>query len=201
MTRVLLVPGRGVAKADHWAQQWARDRGYRWAPEPPGPPYRPAERVADLERVLGESDEPAILVAHSAGCLTVAYWAERQPYGPPTLGEVPLVSMAGFDKITSGACGQPAGVDNGGPVVGALLVTPPYVEEVPRRRLPFRAIVVASRDDPHAVFGEQERFAREWGAELVDAGNVGHLDSATGFGPWPQGEELLDRLRRAAAAG
>ncbi|GID70400.1 alpha/beta hydrolase [Actinoplanes cyaneus] len=166
MTRVLLVPGRGVAKPDHWSRRWAREHGYRWAPEPPGPPYVPDARVADLRRVLGESDEPAVLVAHSAGCVTVALWADRER----------------------------TGVDNVSPVVGALLVTPPYVEEVPRRRLPFRSVLVASRNDPHAVFGEQERFAREWGAGLVDAGSVGHLDSATGFGPWPQGEELLDRL-------
>ncbi len=98
-----------------------------------------------------------------------------------------------------GACGRTAGVDNSARVVGALLVTPPYVEEVPRRALPFPSILVASRNDPHAVFGEQERFAREWGAELVDAGAVGHLDSATGFGPWPQGEELVERLLRSVA--
>jgi predicted alpha/beta hydrolase family esterase/catechol 2,3-dioxygenase-like lactoylglutathione lyase family enzyme len=146
-----------VALPGHWSRRWAREHGYRWAPEPPGPPYLPQQRVADLQAVLAESDEPAVLVAHSAGCLTVAFWARRHT----------------------------------GPVRAALLVTPPYVEQVPRQRLPFPAIVVASRDDPHAAFAEQQRLAEQWGAELFDAGHVGHLDSATGFGPWPQGEELL----------
>ncbi|MFI1991958.1 alpha/beta hydrolase [Actinoplanes sp. NPDC020271] len=72
------------------------------------------------------------------------------------------------------------------PVVGALLVTPPYIEEVPRRPLPIRPVLVASRDDPRAVFAEQERFGWVWGVELVDAGRGGHLDSAAGFGPWPR---------------
>ena len=31
-------------------------------------------------------------------------------------------------------------------------------------------------------------------SELVDAGAVGHLNPASGFGPWPQAEALLGRL-------
>ena len=54
-----------------------RRSGYEWAPEPPGPPYEPDERVAALHAVVAASPEPAVLIAHSAGCLTVAYWAEQ----------------------------------------------------------------------------------------------------------------------------
>lgn len=160
--RRLLVPGRGVPAAGHWSWQWARERsGYRWAPEPPGPPYEPGERVAALHRVVAAADEPAILIAHSAGCLTVAFWA----------------------------------AEHTGPVVAALLVTPPHVEfDVPRQPLPFRSVVVASRNDPHATFEQASRWAGDWGARVHDAGPVGHLDSRTGFGPWPEGERLVQSL-------
>ncbi|MEU4689342.1 alpha/beta hydrolase [Actinoplanes sp. NPDC023714] len=161
--RRLLVPGRGVAHPEHWSWEWVRRRsGYAWAPEPPGPPYEPEPRVAALQAVLAASPDPAVLIAHSAGCLTVAYWAERHT----------------------------------GPVQAALLVTPPFVGDmaVPRRPLPFRTVVVASRTDPHATFEQAEEWARAWGAEVVDAGPVGHLDSKTGFGPWPRGERLVEAL-------
>ncbi|WP_433532761.1 RBBP9/YdeN family alpha/beta hydrolase [Micromonospora sp. CA-263727] len=180
MTRYLMVPGRGVPKPDHWSHDWVREhRGYRWAPEPPGPPYLGAERVAALNAAISASDEPVILVAHSAGCLTVAVWASQHV----------------------------------GPVRAALLVTPPHLDpdwrpapeeevdffigDVPREPLPFRSILVASRTDPFATFAQFEGYARDWRSELHDAGAVGHLDSGTGYGPWPEGQRLVRSLARS----
>ncbi|WP_229074848.1 alpha/beta hydrolase [Actinoplanes sp. DH11] len=165
--RFLLVPGRGVPYPEHWSWQWARTLpGCAWAPEPPGPPYLAGERVAALHAALTADDEPAVLIAHSAGCLTVAHWAARHT----------------------------------GPVRAALLVTPPFVgDEAPHDPLPMRSVVVASRTDPHATFAQATRMAADWGAQLYDAGPVGHLDSKTGFGPWPDGERLLRELAHRGA--
>lgn len=170
MTRVLLVPGRGKALDGHWSWQWVRERPgqFRWAPEPPGPPYVPAERVAALDTAIRGIDEPVVLVAHSAGCLTVAFWVAEHGHEP-----------------------------HAGLVTAALQVTPPDVSgrvETPRGPLPFRTVVVASRDDPHSSFEAARENARVWGSQVVDAGAVGHLDSRTGFGPWPQGERLVAAL-------
>ncbi|MBG0565922.1 RBBP9/YdeN family alpha/beta hydrolase [Actinoplanes aureus] len=161
--RVLLVPGRGKPFPEHWSVRWeAENPEFHWAPEPPGPPYLPDERVADLDAALRASDEPAVLVAHSAGCLTVAFWAQ----------------------------------EHSGPVRAALMVTPPFLErpDVTWTPLPFRTVVAASRDDPHSTFEQAADTARQWGAEVFDAGAVGHLDSKTGFGPWPAGERLVKAL-------
>lgn len=145
---------------------------YRWAPEPPPPPLILRERVSALQQTIGESDEPAVLIAHSAGCIVTAVWAAA----------------------------------HSGPVRAALLVTPPHVDTmepadpadppwvIPRDRLPFHAVIVASRTDPYTSFGQFEGFAADWGAVLVDAGDVGHLDSASGFGPWPEGDRLVAEL-------
>jgi predicted alpha/beta hydrolase family esterase len=164
MTRCLLVPGRGIPLPQHWMSRWAdADPDFRWAPEPPGPPYVAHERVAALHAAVTAGDEPAVLVAHSAGRLTAVFWAARHT----------------------------------GPVRAALLVTPPLVEvfgPIPRTPLPFRTIVVASRNDPYTTFEQFEDLARDWGADLHDAGAVGHLNSAAGFGPWPDGERLVRTL-------
>ncbi|MBO4210108.1 RBBP9/YdeN family alpha/beta hydrolase [Micromonospora echinofusca] len=177
MTRYLLVPGRGAPRPEHWQQRWADAHpDWRWAPPPPGPPLVLDERVAALHAAVGADDEPAVLIAHSGGCLVVATWADRHT----------------------------------GPVRAALLVAPPHLDPrwrpgpddppdepawvMPRRRLPFRAVVVASRTDPWATFDQARGYAGDWGADLVDAGDAGHLDTASGYGPWPEGERLLASL-------
>jgi predicted alpha/beta hydrolase family esterase len=172
VTRYLLVPGRGKPMPEHWLQRWVdADPRFRWAPAPTGPPYILDERVAALHEAVVAEDGPAILVAHSAGCLTVAWWARRHTAA----------------------------------VRAALLVAPPYIDPawepdpdepvdvvlpgaVPRGRLPFPAILVASRTDPHSTYAQSAALAGDWGAELVDAGDAGHIDTRSGYGPWPAGE-------------
>ncbi|WP_422769750.1 RBBP9/YdeN family alpha/beta hydrolase [Plantactinospora sp. WMMC1484] len=188
MSRILLVPGRGRPKPEHWLRRWAdANPHYRWAPYPPAPPFTLAERIAALhDAVTGGREvamtEPAVLVAHSAGCLSVAAWAADQT------GATALVRAA-------------------------LLVTPPYIDPrlpsepdghpddgvygpVPRARLPFRSILVASRTDPYTTFAQFEEYAADWGAELFDAGDAGHIETASGYGPWPAGERLLAILHK-----
>ena len=67
---------------------------------------------------------------------------------------------------------------------------------IPRKLLPFRAIVAASSNDPLAQFEKIAGLAR-WGAELHDAGDVGHLNPAAGFGRWEGALPLLERLAGA----
>jgi uncharacterized protein len=180
--RTLLVPGHGRPRPEHWQQRWAdANPEYQWAPRPPGPPFVLSERVTALHAAVESDPAPALLVAHSAGCLTVAAWA----------------------------------AEHAGPVRAALLVTPPYIdpawkpdpgdppvdgvrEPVSRARLPFRAILVASRTDPYTTFAQFEEYAEDWGAELFDAGDAGHVETASGYGPWSDGERLVAELLRTS---
>jgi predicted alpha/beta hydrolase family esterase len=157
------VPGRGAPRPEHWLQRWADAHPeYRWAPFPPGPPFILEDRVAALDETVRSDGMPAVLIAHSAGCLAVATWATR----------------------------------HAGPVHAALLVTPAYPDpDIATGPLPFRTIVVASRTDPYTSYEQFERYAGTWGAELFDAGDAGHLDTSSGYGPWPDGERLLASLR------
>ncbi len=65
---------------------------------------------------------------------------------------------------------------------------------VPRARLPFRSIVGASRNDPLASYERVVDLAKAWGSELVDLGEVGHLNPASGYGEWPRADEFIARL-------
>jgi len=65
---------------------------------------------------------------------------------------------------------------------------------VPRQPLPFPSIVAASRNDPLAGFERAAGLAADWGSRLVDLGEVGHLNPASGYGAWPRAEELIAEL-------
>jgi predicted alpha/beta hydrolase family esterase len=60
--------------------------------------------------------------------------------------------------------------------------------------LPFPAVLAASSTDRWAAIDWSRLLAKQWGARFVDLGDVGHVNPDAGFGPWPQGEELLRDL-------
>jgi predicted alpha/beta hydrolase family esterase len=70
---------------------------------------------------------------------------------------------------------------------------------IARERLPFPTKVVASRNDPLAGFDKVVQLAECWGAELIDAGEVGHLNPAAGYGPWADALPLIGGLVRERA--
>lgn len=81
-------------------------------------------------------------------------------------------------------------------VVGAMLVAPRDPAEfglVPEP-LGVPGMLVASRNDPALAYADAARLARRLGSRLIDAGEAGHLDAASGYGAWPAGERLLAAL-------
>ncbi|WP_420715541.1 RBBP9/YdeN family alpha/beta hydrolase [Cupriavidus sp. D39] len=71
---------------------------------------------------------------------------------------------------------------------------------MPRERLPFPSIVVARRNDPIGNFERIRELGDTWGSRFVDAGNVGHLSPADGYGTWPMAEALIQELQAAGRA-
>jgi predicted alpha/beta hydrolase family esterase len=65
---------------------------------------------------------------------------------------------------------------------------------MPRRRLPFPSVVVASRDDPYVDIDRATAFARSWGSRFVDLGRAGHINVDAGYGPWAKGRTILRSL-------
>jgi predicted alpha/beta hydrolase family esterase len=177
---VLFVPGLRDYVADHW-QTLLQARLPKAACVPPleHDKLSCTARVAALDAALARIDGPVILVAHSAGVMTTVHWAQhghRPIQGallatPPDL-EVPM--PAGYPRMEA--------LDENGWL--------PW----PRKPLPFRSIVGASRNDPLAAFDRVAQMAADWGSRLVDLGHVGHLNPAAGYGEWPQATSLLDEL-------
>jgi predicted alpha/beta hydrolase family esterase len=174
---VLLLPGLDDSPPRHWQSHWEQLSHCRRVALGDWKRPRLHEWVPALDRAVRESARPVVLAAHSLGCLAAAWWAS-------------LCWVEAFrDKVR-----------------GALLVAPPDVDALdadprirdfrplPRLRLPFPTIIVASRDDPYAPFARSEQMAACWGSDLVDAGKAGHLNAESGLYEWTQGLRLLAGL-------
>ena len=65
---------------------------------------------------------------------------------------------------------------------------------MPLARLPFPSKVVFSQNDEWATPARARQFAEAWGSELIDLGNAGHINAASGYSAWPAGLALLAEL-------
>lgn len=156
---ILILPGPHAAEPDHWHARWARQISSARAL-----PWGSGDGVHD----------PRALAPHAERLVEEVAQAEKPVVLVAHDGGA-LVVLAAAPALTRG-------------VAGAMLVAPhdpsDLIETAP---LPFPTLLVASRDDPIVPFERAEGIAREIGATLVDAGASGHIDSQSGFGPWPEG--------------
>ncbi len=53
---------------------------------------------------------------------------------------------------------------------------------------------MASATDPYMDLARARTLAAAWGADFIDAGDAGHINSASGLGCWAAGHALLERL-------
>ncbi|HEY0062111.1 MAG TPA: alpha/beta fold hydrolase [Telluria sp.] len=168
---VIIVPGLHDSSAGHWQTRWhdrqpafSRVRQDDW--EHP----HLATWATRLGQVRARDPRPALLVAHSFGCLTAVH------------------SIARDDADIAGALlVAPADPDKFG--VSDLL---------PALALPCPSIVVASSNDPWMRASSAAEWARRWGSELVEAGALGHINADSGLGDWVAGQRLLHRLAEMA---
>lgn len=175
---ILIVTGWQDSGPDHWQSRWERS-------------LKTARRVIqddwhnpDVEswgdriaKFASGATQPVVVVAHSLG--------------------VPIV-VANGEKL------KRAGV------IGAFLVAPADVEfarfwpdtggerwppnkgdggftKMPMQKLPFPAHLVVANNDLYCSFARAEKLAEAWGVKLTDAGEIGHINVASGHGPWPDG--------------
>lgn len=172
--RVLLLPGWLDSGPGHWQTLWEQQHGDTRVRQADWQWPRRGDWMARLEDVLLEDERPTLLAAHSLGCHLVAAWAAHSRHV--------------------------------GLVKGALLAAPPDLDQadtppqlfnwrpVVRDRLPFRAMVIYSDNDPFGSASATQALARAWGASAMAIGARGHINADSGLGAWPQGRAWLQAL-------
>lgn len=169
--RLLTVPGLHGSGPEHWQSRWERrlPHAHRVEQEHWDSPDLEAWS-ARLARDLRQSVKPALLIAHSFGCLASVH---RAGLDASRIAGALLVAPA--DPVKFGVAAKVTNV-----------------------RLPFPAIVVGSTDDPWMT-GERAAFwAHEWRAGFINAGALGHINADSGLGDWEYGLEQLLRLAQLA---
>ncbi len=165
---ILIIPGWTESGPDHWQSRWERNMktARRIAPADWERP-----RIDDwVERIVAAVEaatRPCVLVAHGCGVTAVAEAAPRLA---------------------------------GGKLAGAFLVAPVDLEgshewpamdggfhPLPLQRLPFPAKLIGSATDPHCTVERAQAIGAAWGADVSIIANGGHIDTASGHGPWPEG--------------
>jgi len=177
---VLILPGWQNSGPDHWQSRWERAHGYTRVDEHDWMRPLRGDWSARLEEVLLACDEPAVLVAHSLGCIQIAAWASHSK----NTGRVKAALMVAPPDVEREDLRQ---------------ILPGWAP-VPMQTLPFPARVVASSDDPFCALPRAGQFADAWGAVLEQAGARGHLNADSGLGDWPEAHLHLQRLQGLAAA-
>lgn len=174
---VLTIAGLWNSGPDHWQTHWERKhRLWRRVQQRDWDRPDREEWVRALDQAVRRCERPPVLAAHSLGCALVAEWV-------------------------TGTGGR-----GGAAVAGAFLVAPSDVEApgypvegrsfstMALPRLPFPSLLIASSNDEYVTLERARHFAEAWGSVLVDIGPAGHINSASGHGPWPEGERTFLEL-------
>lgn len=177
---ILIVPGLRDHVANHWQTLLADClENVRTVPPLETDKLNRDARVHALQKAIDEISGDIILVAHSAGAMIVAHWAKTA--SRPIKGAL-LATPADMERPFPAGYPDRDALDDAGWL------------PIPRSPLPFPTIVAASSNDP---LGENTRITglgKDWGAEVVNLGEVGHLNPASGFGEWPKALELITLL-------
>ena len=171
---ILILPGLGNSGAGHWQRRWGeRFSTGRFVEQADWDRPRLADWIGAIEREIMMSTRPVVLIAHSLAVSAAVHTAQR----------------IADTKVR-----------------GAFLVSPPDHESgdlppeisgfgrVPRDPLPFPSMLVVSTTDPYCSVERAVDMATAWGSDLHLAQNAGHINVASGHGPWPEGLMMFTRL-------
>ena len=173
--RLLIIPGLRDSGVTHW-QSWLQQQ-YRDARRVVQRDFSQPELLRWAERIRSTLDSaPAetewIAVAHSFGCLALARHLADHPDSP--IRQALLVAPAEPDKFG-------------------------LAELLPQRRLGRPLTLIASQNDPWMSAASAQRWAGRWGASFTNLGHVGHINSESGFGPFPLAKRWVESARARAA--
>jgi uncharacterized protein len=124
--------------------------------------------AASVRDVLADIDAPAVIAAHSFGCLATAQALAKA--NPNVLG-VLFVAPASPAKFR-------------------------FAGTFSARRIDAPSLVVGSETDPWMPLDDARTLAQRWHSAFVNLGDAGHINTAAGFGPWPLARHIVETLAR-----
>ena len=159
MSQILIIPGRGGSGEAHWQSDLEQvlPRTVRVREDDWDNPDLDGW-AARIDAAARKTRRPPLAIAHSFGCLALAH----------------------------------AVLKLGTPLSGSFLVAPAdparfgFADSLLLHDLDHPSDFLASTNDPWLSFEKAVGMAEAWGSRFHVLGEVGHINVASGFGPWPE---------------
>lgn len=181
MLHTLIVPGVGGSESEHW-QSWlerqlessTRVQQRDWqAP-------KLSEWVTQCAKTLAAAPAAVQIVAHSFGCLTTVATLAQHPELAHKVKKLILVAPANPQRFSEAGFSRSAH-DHLADYFAKLKPSVP-------------SEMLISENDPWLNYADALSLAKAWQVPVRNMGQVGHINVASGFGPFPQ---LLEHLLAA----
>ncbi|AZN63694.1 esterase [Acinetobacter johnsonii] len=178
MIHTVIVPGVGGSEHDHWQswlqrqlkscsrvqqQDWNKPLLHAW--------------VEQFVKTVQVIQEPIQIVAHSFGCLTTVAALAQHPELNQKIKNLVLVAPANPARFGDAGFARDSQND--------------YQQYFHQFKLQVPTQMIISENDPWLNFQDALQLAKAWKIRPKNLGQVGHINVASGFGPFPEIYDFL----------
>lgn len=178
MIHTVIVPGVGGSEHNHW-QTWlqrqlkscSRVQQHHW--------HQPVlqEWVTQFVKTVQNIQEPIQIVAHSFGCLTTVAALAQHPQLNQKIKNLVLVAPANPARFGDAGFARDSQND--------------YQQYFHQLKIQAPVHMIISENDPWLSFQDAMQLAKAWKIKPHNFGQVGHINVASGFGPFPEVFDFL----------
>lgn len=173
MTHTIIVPGVGGSEQAHW-QSWLQGQLMSCSRVQQKDWNHPVlqDWVAQFVKTVSSIQDDLQIVAHSFGCLTTVAALALHPELNRKIKNLVLVAPANPARFGEHGFAQNS--------------TTNYQAFFHQLNIRVPTTMLISENDPWLAFEDAKQLADAWKLSAVNLGPVGHINVASGFGPFPE---------------
>ena len=178
MIHTVIVPGVGGSEHDHW-QSWLQRQLKSCSRVQQQDWNKPVlhEWIEQFVKTVQAIQEPIQIVAHSFGCLTTVAALAQHPELNQNIKNLVLVAPANPARFGDAGFARESQND--------------YQQYFHQLKLQVPTQMIISENDPWLNFQDALQLAKTWKIRPKNLGQVGHINVASGFGPFPEIYDFL----------
>ena len=178
MIHTVIVPGVGGSEHDHW-QSWLQRQLKSCSRVQQQDWNKPVlhEWIEQFVKTVQAIQEPIQIVAHSFGCLTTVAALAQHPELNQNIKNLVLVAPANPARFGDAGFARDSQND--------------YQQYFHQLKLQVPTQMIISENDPWLNFQDALQLAKAWKIRPKNLGQVGHINVASGFGPFPEIYDFL----------
>ena len=173
MTHTVIVPGVGGSEYNHW-QSWLERQLMSCSRVQQQDWNQPVLKqwIAQFVQTIAPIQDQIQIVAHSFGCLTTVAALAQHPELNQKIKNLILVAPANPARFGDAGFARDSQND--------------YEAYFHQLSIHVPTTLIISENDPWLAFDDAQRLAKSWQLTPVNAGLAGHINVASGFGPFPE---------------